>query len=247
MWSKQKRGIVMEECHYMNKLSVKRIPALPMTAEGVGEVLDAARIGWQKMEHANWSDRYPYVPEVNFRIAHTGDHILLQYQVTEEAVRFAAVNDGGAVWEDSCCEFFIHDADTLLYNNVECNCMGTLLMAVGRERNNRQMLSSDEMRSIKRWSSLCGVFRGQGRCADKSPDDVQNDRQDPYEWTLMLIIPVSLLFDHRLKDISGMSFRTNFYKCGDLLPHPHFLSWNAVNIPQPDFHRPDQFGMLTFD
>ncbi len=237
----------MVDGNNMEKLSVKRIPALPMTAEGVGEVLDAARIGWQKMEHANWSDRYPYVPEVTFRIAHTGDHILLQYHVTEEAVRFAAVNDGGAVWEDSCCEFFIHDAETLLYNNVECNCMGTLLMAVGRERNNRQMLSSDEMRSIKRWSSLCSVFQGQGRCADQSPDDVQNDRQDPYEWTLMLIIPVSLLFDHRLRDISGMSFRANFYKCGDLLPHPHFLSWNAVTIPKPDFHRPDYFGMLTFD
>ncbi|MBP5277596.1 MAG: hypothetical protein J6Z18_03800, partial [Prevotella sp.] len=53
--------------------------------------------------------------------------------------------------------------------------------------------------------------------------------------------------DHRLKDISGMSFRANFYKCGDLLPKPHFLSWNAVEIPQPDFHRPDQFGKVTFE
>ncbi len=44
----------MVDGNNMEKLSVKRIPALPMTAEGVGEVLDAARIGWQKMEHANW-------------------------------------------------------------------------------------------------------------------------------------------------------------------------------------------------
>lgn len=230
----------------MKTLNVKKLPGCPADVKDVGLFMDEARVSWHTMGCSNWHDRYPYVPDVAFRIAHTGDFILLHYRVSEESVRFVADSDGGAVWEDSCCEFFIHDADTLLYNNVECNCAGTLLMAVGKERNNRQLLSDDEMKRVRRWSSL-HASRGEGRLACQSPSVTQNDRQGPYNWSLMLMVPVSLLFDHRLKDISGMSFRANFYKCGDLLPKPHFLSWNAVEIPQPDFHRPDQFGKVTFE
>ena len=38
--------------------------------------------------------------------------------------------------------------------------------------------------------------------------------------------------------------RATFYKCGDKTAHPHFLSWNPVGTPAPDFHRPDFFGEL---
>ena len=34
----------------------------------------------------------------------------------------------------------------------------------------------------------------------------------------------------------------NVYKCGDMLPHPHFLSFFPIHLPKPDFHRPDFFG-----
>ena len=38
--------------------------------------------------------------------------------------------------------------------------------------------------------------------------------------------------------------RGNFYKCGDKTAHPHFVSWNPVGTPSPDFHRPEFFGEL---
>ena len=41
--------------------------------------------------------------------------------------------------------------------------------------------------------------------------------------------------------------KANFYKCGDELQTPHFLSWNPIQIEQPDFHRPDFFGTLEFE
>ncbi len=216
----------------MKTLQIKKLSVKPVTAEEVPQLLDHADIMWQPMEHANWHDRFPYTPEVAFRIAHTGDSILLHYQVREEAVRAIATADVGKVWEDSCCEFFIHDADTSLYNNVECNCATTLYMAVGKERNNRSLLDSEDMMKVLRWSSL-----------EKAHG---NPLTTPVEWTLAVIVPVNILFDRRLRDISGMAFRANLYKCGDCLPHPHFLSWNPVDIPQPDFHRPDHFGQLVF-
>ena len=39
----------------------------------------------------------------------------------------------------------------------------------------------------------------------------------------------------------------NFYKCGDMLSKPHFLSWNPIDTPSPDFHVPASFGLLTFE
>ena len=38
-----------------------------------------------------------------------------------------------------------------------------------------------------------------------------------------------------------------FYKCGDKLQTPHFLSWNPIDLPKPDFHCPAFFGLLQFD
>ena len=40
------------------------------------------------------------------------------------------------------------------------------------------------------------------------------------------------------------SLKANFYKCGDLTAHTHFLSWSPIDAPKPDFHRPDFFGTL---
>ena len=40
--------------------------------------------------------------------------------------------------------------------------------------------------------------------------------------------------------------KANFYKCGDKLSVPHYLSWNPVTTEKPDFHRPEYFGLLEF-
>ncbi|HEX8038127.1 MAG TPA: carbohydrate-binding family 9-like protein [Chryseosolibacter sp.] len=38
----------------------------------------------------------------------------------------------------------------------------------------------------------------------------------------------------------------DFYKCGDNLPEPHFITWNDVKAPKPDFHLPEFFGRINF-
>ena len=42
------------------------------------------------------------------------------------------------------------------------------------------------------------------------------------------------------------AWRANVYKCGDLLPVPHFISWNPITTESPDFHRPEFFGQMRF-
>ena len=44
--------------------------------------------------------------------------------------------------------------------------------------------------------------------------------------------------------IPGIHFRGNCYKCGDRTEHPHFLAWNPVHTPTPDFHRPEFLGEM---
>jgi hypothetical protein len=39
----------------------------------------------------------------------------------------------------------------------------------------------------------------------------------------------------------------NFYKCGDETPEPHFLSWNPIDLPKPNFHVPQFFGQLELE
>jgi hypothetical protein len=46
---------------------------------------------------------------------------------------------------------------------------------------------------------------------------------------------------------AGATLRANFYKCGDELQVPHFLSWNPIGVETPDFHRPEFFGKLVLE
>jgi hypothetical protein len=63
---------------------------------------------------------------------------------------------------------------------------------------------------------------------------------------MQVSIPVQVLSFSGINDLSGMDAHGNFYKCGDKLKQPHFLSWKPVVLPSPDFHQPRFFGQLSF-
>jgi len=65
-------------------------------------------------------------------------------------------------------------------------------------------------------------------------------------WSLALTIPTSIFIHDKLPTLSGIHARANFYKCGDDCPEPHYLAWNDIGTPAPDFHQPRYFGELVF-
>ena len=67
------------------------------------------------------------------------------------------------------------------------------------------------------------------------------DIQGPAAWSLELEIPFALICG---EGVCPTRLLANFYKCGDKTAVPHFLSWNPVEVPSPDFHRPEFFGEL---
>ena len=90
----------------MKEITVKKIACGLPSAEDVSKLMDAASVGFTPIDVVNWAD-FPYCPDVKFRVAHTGEAILVNYRVTEASVRAIAPADQGRVWEDSCCEFFV--------------------------------------------------------------------------------------------------------------------------------------------
>ena len=215
----------------MKEISIKKIVADHIEADQVPAVLDKEAIAFQPIDTVNWKE-YPYQPKVEFRVAHTGDNLLLNFRVTEASVRAVAPHDMGRVWEDACCEFFVQPGEEPVYYNFECNCAGTLLLNCGIV-GDRKPAPEEVVKSVKRWSSL-------GR-------EPFEERIGECSWELCEVIPVSALFNHDIKDFSGKTLKGNFYKCGDLLQTPHFLSWSPIDLPKPCFHCPEFFGTLHFE
>ena len=217
----------------MKLLDIPKIKVdMRVQAQDVPAVLSANQVPFQSVECVNWKE-YPYRPLMEFRVAHTGDCILIHYRVTEDSVRAVAPHDNGRVWEDSCAEFFMQpDEESGMYYNFECNCAGTLLVEYGKP-GEREHAPLNVVKSVDRWASL-------GRAPFQ-------ERVGKYSWELALVIPVSALFHDGIVSLDGKEMRANFYKCGDLLQTPHFLSWNAIDLPTPCFHCPPFFGKIHFE
>ena len=221
-----------------------------LRAEEVPQLMLTHGVEYQKVECVNWPKEFPYAPKMEVALAHTGDRLLLHYRVEEDCVRAAAEADGGRVWEDSCCEIFLQPNTEKLssqqaeipYYNIECNCAGTLLVAKGEDRHDRQPATAKTMQSANRWSSLMktAVSGANGRFTLPLKDG-------KVSWHMALVVPATALFDSGITDFSGQKMRGNIYKCGDCLTTPHFLSLFPIDTPQPDFHRPEFFREFTFE
>ena len=171
-----------------------------------------------------------YQPNVSFAIAHSGDSILLKYFVTEKYITtvYHEIND--PVFEDTCVEFFIALGDDKNYYNLEFNRIGTPLVGYGPGKHDRAHLQK---------SAICQI-------ESLSKTASQPDAAGHIAWELTLRIPLSLFVYHNINPLTDSIARVNFFKCGDNLPEPHFLSWSAIDSPKPNFHLPEFFGTIQF-
>lgn len=182
----------------------------------------------------NWPDSFPDRPDVEFDIRCSGDELHLLFRVREAVTRAVCAADRENVWEDSCVEFFFapHPEDGLYYN-FECSCTGKLYLSCGRGRGDRVFLPDEAYSAVARSSSL-----------GTEPFGI---REGLPQWELGLVIPVRALAFHELESFSGLHAKGNFYKCGNMLPRRHYLSWAPIHTPAPDFHRPEYFDVIDFE
>jgi len=185
------------------------------------------------LSYVNWPDLYPSRPEVSFRIAHNGEYLFLQYFVEENEIMANVTEDNGSVWNDSCVEFFISIGDDPYYYNAEFSCIGKALLGYRKGRDGAVHADESIMKQIKRYPSL--------------GTDVIGKKQGDFKWDLLVVIPVSAYWNSGLKTFDGLKAKANFYKCGDGLTVPHYLSWSPIPIENPDFHVPRFFGDIGFE
>ena len=215
---------------------VKKVKASSdLDPKDVPALLDRNKIPFERIASVNWEETFPYCPEVSFRIAHTGDAVLVHFKVKEEAVQAIASKDNGSVWKDSCVEFFVSPSCDDTYYNIESNCVGNILVQYGKKGPSRPVASLETVSLIRRWSSL-------GREPIMEP--ITGD--GGVEWEYVEIIPKEVFFGDNIVSFSGMEMTANFYKCGDSLPTPHYLSWAPIEFERPQFHMPEFFRKIYF-
>jgi len=195
------------------------------TMEEIAAYLDTFRK--EQIDQQPWP-AYPYKPRAAVAVIHSGDYIFLQYDVSEKSIRAVQTAINSAVWEDSCVEFFIAFTDKGYYN-FEFNCAGTSLLGFGQGKTGRELFPEEVVRKIRTYSVI----------GDKTNGTIN--------WRLTVAIPVEVFLYDNLLSMEKVTGRANFYKCGDLLPEPHFLSWNNIEYPEPNFHISEYFGTVSFE
>ena len=199
--------------------------------ELVTETLDL-EIEPLQLETMNW-DEFLYKPDVSVQIAYNENEFFLQYKVNEQSVKAEIVESNGRVCTDSCVEFFLSPEGNNEYYNLEMNCIGSIMLGF-REKGKPAIYATEEqIATIRRISTL----------GDSPFPEIKGST----EWQITIAIPWEIFFKHALKPAQGKKMRGNFYKCGDGLSVPHFVSWTKIKTEKPSFHNPEFFGGLELE
>lgn len=200
-----------------------------MTDDEIIKTLDTSGAR-RTIDTVNWKEQYPYRPLTAFAIAHSQTAIYIDFFVRCNYLRAVNYENNSNVHQDSCVEFFVQpNPDDPHYFNFEFNCIGTIDAARRLDRNNFEKLTDEQLGRIRRVAS----------CGNKPFEEVQG----MFTWNLLVVIPLDIIGIDPAK--LPLTMRGNFYKCADMTSVPHFLSWNPVETPTPDFHRPEFFGEIT--
>jgi len=178
-----------------------------------------------------------HFPKTAVKIAYDAAAIFVMFRVEDRYVCAVAAANQDSVCRDSCVEFFFTPGADVSkgYFNLEMNCGGTMLFHFQTARGMGQIvIPKRELDEIESAHSM--------------PRIVEPEISAPVTWTVSYRLPIALL--ERYCPVSppapGEVWRANFYKCGDNTSHPHWLTWSPVNLPKPDFHVPQSFGLLEF-
>lgn len=204
----------------------------PLYLAKVADLLEAHTEA-QHVDLVNW-EAFPYRPDVSFRIAHSQGRIWLRFYVTEEYILAQKTQTNSGTYRDSCVEFFIDPKQDGNYYNFEFNCIGTTHLAYGPSVREREFVSPALIEELIQVESTLG----------KEPFE---ERSGGHTWAMTVVIPADIFVHEEGFRLKGLEANANFYKCGDDTSEKHFLSWNPVGGPKPNFHQPLYFGKITFE
>ncbi|MEN8127206.1 MAG: carbohydrate-binding family 9-like protein [Planctomycetota bacterium] len=198
---------------------------------------------WQGVEPIeiglpHWLTQSEHLPRTEVKLQYDPKNFYVIFRVQDRYVRAMATGVHGEIWKDSCVEFFFapYSGQGTSYLNLEVNCCGVPLMQHhDGPRTGSCFLNVEQCQQIEIAASMQGP--------------IEKEITEPLTWTLEYRLPYEILtaYPEFEKPAPGVCWRANFYKCADDSSHPHWLAWSLINRQQPDFHRPEFFGVLQFE
>lgn len=181
------------------------------------------------LEYSLWEGENPYSPRTTARLcAVSGKGIFARLVSCEPEFRAVCTKRDDPVYTDSCMELFFRPfEDDDRYLNFEINPLCCCLSAIGTDRNARTFL-----REITDTAFTV------------SPLEVDGG------WGVELFIPERLICEAYGKSFAvsnNFCIYANVYKCAELAKRPHYQALFFVGTEQPDFHRPEFFGLIKFE
>ena len=169
--------------------------------------------------------RPPVDIEAWAQVAWDGERLYVRLRAREADIRAEHTGPVGMPCEDSCLEFFFSPTPgDPRYFNIEFNPNASMYLGFGDGREltrllpRRDWFQAEASRTADGWQVVYGV---------------------PFDF-VRLFVP-------GFAPKSGDSIRANCYKCGDLTRQAHYLAWNPCVTDHPSFHRPQDFGLMTFE
>ncbi len=219
------------------------MPIYPVTHLRCPLPIDACwgKSAWAEMPALTLShfmgSRPAHFPAVQARLAYDAEALYVIFRVEDRYVRALARAYQDEVYKDSCVELFFTPGEDIAqgYFNLEMNCGGVALFhhQRGRGVEDVPVLPAD-------FAAL--------QVAHSLPERVDPEITAALHWVVEYRLPLAILRPYApvAAPAQGVQWRANFYKCADGSSHPHWLTWSAVQAPEPDFHRPEFFGRLIF-
>ena len=159
------------------------------------------------------------------QLAYDDERLYAHLHAQESQIRAEGTGPLDQPCLDSCLEWFFSPLEgDKRYLNIEMNPNCCLYLGLGTGRGDLvRLLPQGGARALN------------ARCV-RTPDG----------WDLYYELPYRLIRLFFPEFVPAGRLHGNFYKCGDLTAQEHYLAWNPVEVPTPDFHRPEFFGDLLF-
>ena len=180
-------------------------------------------------------------PTTSAKMVHTGNNICLIFKIDDQYIRSVHQGHNASVCQDSCVEFFAKPKPETGYVSFEANAGGHLLSYFIENHARTPNGFEKYTKSTPEQASVVKVVTS-------LPETVDPEISEPKTWYSMITIPVEYFenFIPELGNLSGQTWKVNFFKCGDQTSHPHWGSWAPIG-EQLNYHQPDKFEEITFE
>lgn len=186
-------------------------------------VPDWSAVPVAELRHTGWLEEAPI--RAWAQLCCDDSALWVRMEAEEAPVRATLSEPLDEVYTDSCLEFFLApDVSDSRYINFEFNPLGNVYLGFGSTRPTR-------VRQI---------------VADREALFLPKPFMTERGWGIVYRIPFAFIRNYFPDFRPYGEMAGNFYKCGDLTPRPHYLSWMKMNTDTPDFHRRQDFGVLRF-